>query len=523
MSCFTSLEPRLASLSEAPSAFARFARAASKSYWRVALLCVFAASTLLAADDLPSQMKTVLGAYMAVEQNAADPVDMQQVLYQGAIPALLRTLDPHSIFFDPDQFEQLRKMEQSTQKGFGSVVSLLPGRVIILQTLPGTPSAKAGLVPGDEILAINGYLISRLDLEQLTELLSQSRQRPAQLDVRRAGATRLMHLTLIPEDMQSPSVERAFFVGAGIGYVRVGSFDRSTAAEIRQAIEKLGGDHLAGLVLDLRNNPGGVVDSALDTAALFLEPGTKIFTVRGRNVPEKIEVVPALAKPYKFKLAILINEKTASAAEIVSGAMQDQDRATILGTTSFGKGLVQSVYPLSAGAGLALTTALYYTPSGRSIQKPLDVQRPEDAGTFALGAVTAHPNQQTEFHTSKGRNVAGGGGIHPDVEVGPPEMNRLRAALEASGSFPNFATEYLRDHKVNGDFEVSPQVLNAFQVFCSDRSIQPSLSDWLTEQDFITNRLKTEIFNQAFGVEKGDEVEAQRDPVIRKALQVLGA
>ena len=239
---------------------------------------------------------------------------------------------------------------ESTQKGFGSVVSLLPGRVIVLQTLPGTPSAKAGLAPGDEILGINGYLISRLDLDQLTQLLSQSRQRPAQLDVRRPGASRVMHLTLIPEDMQSPSVERAFFVGAGIGYIRVGSFDENTGSEIRQAIEKLGGDRLAGLVLDLRNNPGGVVDAALDTASLFLQPGAKIVTVRGRNVPEKTELVPALAKPYDFKLAILINEKTASAAEIVSGAMQDHDRATILGETSFGKGLVQSVYPAHAPA-----------------------------------------------------------------------------------------------------------------------------------------------------------------------------
>ena len=487
------------------------------------VLLALAAPALLAADDLPSQMKAVVNAYSLAEQNAADPVSMESVFYQGAIPSLLRTLDPHSIFFDPDQFEQLRKMEQSTQKGFGSVVSLLPGRVIILQTLPGTPSAKAGLLPGDEIMAINGYLISRLDLDQLTELLSQSRQRPAQLDVRRSGTARLMHLTLIPQDMQSPSVERAFFVAAGVGYIRVGSFDQSTGNQIRQAIEKLGGEHLAGLVLDLRNNPGGVVDSALDTASLFLDSGTKIVTVRGRSVPEKTEVVPKLAKPYRFKLAILINEKTASAAEIVSGAMQDEDRAVILGSTSFGKGLVQSVYPLSNGAGLALTTALYYTPSGRSIQKPFEVQRPGEGGGFALGATTEHPNQQTEFHTAKGRVVAGGGGIHPDIEVGPAEMDRLRAALEASASFPNFATEYLRDHKITPEFEVTPQVLNAFQVFCSDRSIQPSLSDWLSEQDFITNRLKTEIFNQAFGVEKGDEIEAQRDPVIRKAVQTLGA
>src|SRR5581483_10050839 len=210
----------------------------------VALLC---AATLLGADDLDSQMKSFIDAFAAAEANAADPVSTEDVLYQGAIPGLLRVLDPHSSFFDPGQFEQLKKMQASTQKGFGSVVSLLPGRVIVLQTLPGTPSAKAGLAPGDEILGINGYIINRLDMEQLTELLTVTRQRQAQLDVRRGGVPRILHFTLTPEEMQSPSVERAFFVGAGIGYIRVSSFDEKTAADLKAAIEKLGGDRLAGL------------------------------------------------------------------------------------------------------------------------------------------------------------------------------------------------------------------------------------------------------------------------------------
>ena len=179
---------------------------------RLAAALLVAAATLPAQDDLDRQMKSVIDAYALVEQNAADPVSSEQAFYQGAIPGLLRRLDPHSVFFDPGQFEQLKKMEASTQKGFGSVVSLLPGRVIVLQTMPGTPSAKAGLAPGDEILAINGYVISRLDLDQLTELLSQSRQQQAQLDVRRPGTNGLMRLVLTPEEMQAPSVERAFFL-----------------------------------------------------------------------------------------------------------------------------------------------------------------------------------------------------------------------------------------------------------------------------------------------------------------------
>ncbi len=478
-----------------------------------ALLC--SATLLWAQDDLDLQLRGIIGAYALAAENAADPINSEQALYAGAIPAMLRKLDPHSVFFDPEQFEQLKRMESSTSKGFGSVVSILPGRVIVLQTLAGTPSQKAGLSPGDEILAINGYIVGQLDTEQLPQLLEQSRQRQARLDVRRPGVPSLMHFTLTPEEMQSPSVDRAFFIGAGIGYIRVTSFDEKTAQETKTAIEKLGGDRLAGLVIDLRNNPGGVLKAAVQMVSLFLQPGMKIVTVRGRHVTETTENVPTIATPYGFKLAILVNEKSASAAEIVSGAMQDHDRATILGVASFGKGLVQSVYPLTQGTGLALTTALYYTPSGRSIQKPLDAAR------FGLGAATAHPNKESEFRTDKGRLVTGGGGIQPDIVVYPPDTNRLRTVLDASASFTNFATEFLRDHKIDAEFEVTGEMLDQFRVFVSDREIRPSVAEWSAEREFFSNRLKTEVFNQAFGVEKGDEVEAQRDPVILRALAAI--
>jgi carboxyl-terminal processing protease len=468
------------------------------------------------AGELDRQMRSVLGAYAIAERNAADPITAAQAFYQGAIPGLLRTLDPHSVFFDPDQFEQLRHMESSTQKGFGSVVSLLPGRVIVLQTLPGTPSAKAGLAPGDEILAVNGYIIARLDLEQLTELLGVSRQREARLDVRRPGESRIMQLTLTPEEMQSDSVERAFFVGPGAGYIRVASFDENTPRQLKAAIEKLGGTGLKGLVLDLRNNPGGLLTAAVQTASLFLRPGLAIVTVRGRNVPEKTESVPSLATPYLCKLAILINGKSASATEIVAGAMQDHDRAAIVGEPSFGKGLVQSVFPLNEGTGVALTTALYYTPSGRSIQKPLDTSR------FELGGATAHPNVVSEFRTDNGRKVTGGGGIQPDAVVYPLPMNRLRVVLEASGSFADFAAQYLRAHQVTLDFEVTPELMDQFRVFLDERQISPSVGEWSIEADFIKSRLQEEIFTLAFGVEKGDEIQARRDPVILKAVEAMG-
>jgi carboxyl-terminal processing protease len=470
------------------------------------------------ADDVETQVRRFVDAYAAIESQAADPVEPDKAFYEGAIPGLLRRLDPHSVFFDPGQFEQLKKLETSTQKGFGSVVSILPGRIIVLQTLPGTPSAKSGMAPGDEILAINGYAIDRLDMEQMIALLTQSRQQPARLIVRSPGNSRVRELVLTPEEMQSPSVERAFLLRPGVGYLRVSSFDEKTGQHIKEAIEKLGGASLKGLVLDLRNNPGGLLPAALQTSALFLKPGQKLLTVRGRKVEEQDQKVPAGTTPYTFPVAVLINGKSASASEIVSGALQDHDRAAIVGEPSYGKGLVESVFPLSQSTGLALTTALYYTPSGRSIQRPL-----KQGAEFALSATASNPNKQAEFRTDSGRIVKGGGGIQPDYEVHPEASNRLRAVLDASASFTTFAIEYFKAHPdITKDFEVSASVLDEFQLFLSQRNIQPGVGDWSRERDFIQNRLKTEIFNQAFGVEKGDEVEAQRDAQILKALEVIG-
>lgn len=468
------------------------------------------------SSDLERALKQFLNVYAIVEDQAADPVASGKVFYEGAIPGMLRRLDPHSVFFDPGQFEQLKQMQRSERKGFGTVVSVLPGRVVVLQTMPGSPSAKAGISAGDEILAINGLQLSRLDPEQLVELLTYSRQHEVRLDVRRYGNARLMQFVLNPEELQSPSVERAFYLRPRVGYLRVSSFDEDTGKQVHDAIEKLGGAQLRGLVLDLRNNPGGVLTAAIETASLFLKPDQLMLSVKGRAVKDQQVRVPPNATPYSFPMSVLINARSASASEIVAGALQDHDRAAILGETSFGKGLVQSVFPLSDGTGLALTTAFYYTPSGRSIQKPIEDSQLEEA------TATIHA-QHGEYKTDSGRTVLGGGGITPDIPTQPDPMSRLRIALEASGSFTTFATGYTQRHPgLPQSFDVTPALLDEFRVFASEHNIQPGVGEWLRDRDWIQGRLKTEILNQAVGVAKGDEVEAQYDPQIRRAVEALG-
>ena len=356
---------------------------------------------------------------------------------------------------------------------------------------------------------MNNIELARLEFEQIVGYLSESHQHRAQLIVRRPGNARLMEFTLDPELLDSPSVDRAFMLQPGIGYIRVTGFDPQTAKQLKDAIESLGGEKLKALVLDLRDNPGGVVQTALEAASYFLKPGQKILSVKGRSIEDQSVEVPKTATPYAFPLAILVNEKTASAAEILTGALQDHDRAVVLGDPSFGKGLVQNVFPLTGNTALALTTAFYYTPSGRSIQKALP------SGHLEI------EKQAQQFHTDSGRTVTGGGGIQPDIRISQQSPSRLRVALDASGVITSFATEYIQKHEVKPDFEVTAGLLEEFQLFAGDHQIQPSVGEWATERGWLQSRLKQELFNQTLGVAKGDEVEEQRDPAVRAAIEQL--
>ncbi len=456
-----------------------------------------AQSPVAAHEELARALKQLAVVYCAVEENFADPVVPEQAFYGGAIPGLLRALDPFSTFLDPDQFRAFEDMQQSVEKGFGSVVSIAPGRVVVLQTLAGTPSARTGLAAGDEIVEINGYRLDRLEVEPLVELLRESRQREAQLLARRPGVATLLPFALTPAELASPSVARAFFLRPGVGYIKVASFEEATVEELRKAVEKLGGVKLRGLVLDLRDNPGGLLPAAIGTAAMFLKPGQVVLSIRARSgAPEEIKV-PEKSEALTFPVAALINGRSASGAEIVAGALQDHGRARIVGETSFGKGLVQRVFPLPEKSGLALTTALYFTPSGRSIQRP----------------IAELPNAAPE---------KSGGGITPDVAAALEGLTPFRVALEASSSFLNFAQQYTASRRIPAGFDVTPALLDELQAWLSERKIRPSVSEWSANRAYLRNRLKTEIYNLAFGVAKGDEVEAERDAQIQAAARALG-
>ena len=464
------------------------------------------AAELQEADSLSRQLARFVEVFNVLERKSAEPIDAAEAIYRGAIPGMLRTLDPHSAFLDPEQFESLKELQRSTEKGFGSVVSLLPGRVIVLQTLAGSPSARAGIAPGDEVVAINGLPLMQMPVEQLVAVLSESRRDRTQLMVKRPNFTRLIPMTLIPAETASPSVSRNFFLEPGLAYVKVIDFEAATARELHGEIESMGGRELKGLILDLRGNPGGIVESAVQVAALFLDARKRIVRLAGRSGPKEALTVPDGYAPYRFPMAVLIDERTTSAAELAAGALKDHGRAVLVGERSYGKGLVQSVYELGSKTGLALTTAYYLTPDETPIQRSLG-----NCGEYQL-APCGGGRSADELR----------GGIEPDMEVFPPRLSALETVLKASNSFLEFARRYMGRHQgIDESFEPTNAMLDDFQLYLSERGIRPTVSEWSTAVAFARANLKQEVLNLTVGVAKGDEVELRRDPVVRAAAAAL--
>ena len=465
--------------------------------------------------DLRDGIRTFSQIFDVVEQNYADPVNTDKAIYNGAIPGMLRVLDPHSNFFDPKSYSLLREEQKGKYYGVGMQVGPRNNKVIVIAPFVGTPAYRAGIRPGDIIAAVDGKPTDNLSTTEVAEMLKGPKGTPVKITVLREGAEKPLDFNVIRDEIPRYSVDLHFLIRPGIGYMHVSGFQETTEHEVQQALDEMG--DVKGLVLDLRQNPGGLLSEGVGVADKFLKRGQVIVSHRGRSSPEKVYKAAHGSGGKDYPIVVLVNRGTASAAEIVAGAIQDHDRGLILGETTFGKGLVQTVYPLSENTGLALTTAKYYTPSGRLIQR-------EYAGMSLYDYYYNHEGNQDPGGTHEvkltdsGRTVYGGGGITPDVKFTEPKNNRLEDALLQHYAFFNFAKHYVIAHKITKTFEVDDSVLQAFRKFLEDQKIPFTEPDMAQSLDWIKTRIKGELFIDAFGQEEGLKVSAENDPEVLKAI-----
>ncbi len=468
-------------------------------------------------------VKSFTDVYSLVEKNYAEPINGDKAdtaIYDGAIPGMLRVLDPHSNFYDPKAYARLREDQRGHYYGVGMVIQeQVDKKVYVITPYEGTPSFRAGIHPGDVISAVDGKTTDGWTSDQVAKALKGPKGTHVQVTTTRIGQAAPLVFDLVRDEIPHPSVDLKYEIRPGIGYIHLTQFQETTGDEMTEDINGFG--ELRGLVLDLRNNPGGLLSQAVDVCDHLLSKGQGIVSQRGRAYPDQNYTATHGNNGKTFPIVVLVNRGTASAAEIVSGALQDHDRALIVGETTFGKGLVQTVYNLSENTGLALTTYHYYTPSGRLIQRNYTGVSLYDYYYNHAGALPSNSTNQEVKLTDSGRTVYGGGGITPDEKVDTPEANKFQDDLLNRDVFFKFAPVYVSTHPVDKNFQVDDAVLSEFKKFLTSQNVDWNEAQITPVEDWLKTRIKEKILTIQFGQLQGLRTLADWDPEIQKAVTYL--
>jgi len=461
-------------------------------------------------------------------------------LFRRAAEGLVRELhDPHSGYLTPEKLRSLTESTTGHYAGIGIQIDVRDGWITIVAPLPGTPAERAGIQPGDRIVAIDGKSTEGWSPDDARAFLRGKSGSSVTLLVERPGVAARMPFTLARGEIRVHSVRHASMISDGVGYIDLTIFSDSSAAEVQQAVERLRGQGMKTLVFDLRANPGGLLEQGIEVADLFLDPGQPIVSVRGREAAQSF-ADGAKQKWPDLKLVMLVDEHSASASEIVAGALQDHDRAVLVGSTSYGKGSAQSVFPLvDSASALKLTTARWFTPSGRSIQKPLPKSPPDDddddaapaAGASAPDSSAELPLSKREpFKTDDGRVVYGGGGITPDLLVAPSDsMNGTRSFWRMIGAgVPKFrdaltesALAVKEAHAVRSpDFQVTDSLRQSLWRRVVAKGIKLDRTHFDSASAVVDRLLGLEIARYAFGPEAEFRRRLGDDSVIAAALEL---
>ena len=498
-------------------------------------------------------------AVSAISTNYSGEIDYEKAP-QAAIQGMLATLDPHSAYFPYTEFRKLKEDQDSRFYGIGVTIVQHRDGVYVQSAVDGTPAARIGLKYGDRILEVDGKDARDWTSEQVSKNVRGGLGEPVTLKVERAGSEAPLFFTIVRDAVPLPSIRNSYMIRPGTGYVGLtGGFQRSSDEELREAIKKLNDQGMRQLILDLRGNPGGLLDQAIEVASEFLPRGQVIVSVKGRTeYSEEMTYKSSGSDPATVPLVILINRNTASASEIVAGAIQDHGRGLIVGETSFGKGLVQRIFQLPFNTGLTLTTARYYTPYGRSLQRDYSSgslydyytrhdpnegssQPSASPGTLnsplALASPTPHPHTGQAVTTAAGRVFYGGGGITPDIEVketinNPARLRIAEAAFHFTRQVAAGSIQGLESYKVEKvqygktvrptDFPISDRVLEAFRAYLhSHADFGVTTQQTEEELDFVKLRLRQEIITASFSNDAGARVLLDSDAQVLRALEAL--
>ena len=479
-------------------------------------------SSISSDDDLKTSLQSFTKVYDLVGDNYADKLSADKAIYKGAIPGMLRTLDPHSNFFDPKDFASMREEQHGRYYGIGMMIGAQPrtGKPMVVHPIGKSPAYRAGLRPGDLLLEVNDKRVDTMTTSQVADLLRGPKDTKVQVVVTREGVAKPLTFNLQRDEIPRNSVDEAFWVKPGVAYMHVQLFAETTGKEVEDNLKRLGEGSIKGLILDLRENPGGLLSEGVSVTGHWLDRGQVVVSHKGRAYAEKPYLARGSQYGESYPIVVLVNRFSASAAEIVAGALQDHDRAWILGDTTFGKGLVQTVYPLVDNTGLALTTQHYYTPSGRLIQRDYSNLSFLD---YYYGKRSQMSNPTDVKQTDLGRVVYGGGGITPDQKYEPPKLDSFELNVARKNSFFNYSAHYFSTHDPQFSKNWTPDeaVLNDFHDWLMKQGVSFTEADWTRDHSWLRDTLRTEMYVTAFSYEDSQRVAVEQDPEIQAAIDAM--
>ena len=455
-------------------------------------------------------------------------------LMDSAIRGMLRTLDPYSQYLDKEEAERLETTTHGSFGGIGISIGIRDGWVTVISPIEGTPAWRAGIQGGDRIIKIDGVSSEGLSLDDAMKKMRGERGTKVELSIFREGRDKPMDFTITRDIIQIKSVPYAGLLSSGVGYIRLSNFSERSREEIDGAIAKIEKQNPRGLILDLRYNPGGLLSQAVEVSEEFTPRGKKIVYTRGRDATQNRDFFSSASSPHtSYPLVILVNQWTASASEIVSGAIQDLDLGVVVGRTTFGKGLVQTVIPLTRsvrGPKLKLTTAKYYTPSGRCIQKEeqlKDGALAEDDDTDTSNTASLPDSLKAkralpEYKTEMGRTVYGGGGIFPDLELDDVKYPHIIEDLESKQLFFKYAVRYAVKHKdPPANYAISPAMRDEFGVLLKAEKFTYSPDSLAAAQHFVDTGMRRELARRYVGDEEAYRVALEDDEQVRQAAALF--
>jgi carboxyl-terminal processing protease len=497
--------------------------------WLVGGVFVFKSTQAYAVDqerktDLYSNLQLFNEVLIKLKQNYVTDLKDEDII-KAAIEGMLNSTDPHTSYFTPDEFTDFTTSTKGEFGGLGIQIDKKGDYITVVSPIEGTPAYRMGIASGDRIVKVDGVSMVGQSTDDAIKKMRGPVGTKVTITMSRPGVAEPLDFEIIREIIKIKSVPYAFKLDNGVGYIRLSQFSESTDSELKAALDTLENEKIRGLIIDLRFNPGGLLDQAIDTVNEFIGPNKLVVETKGRMPNTNRQYFTKFNRqPKDYPIVVLVNEASASASEIFAGSLQDWDAGLILGKTTFGKGSVQQLFPLSNGNGVKITTSHYYIKSGRCIHKVINdkiltgKQVTEDEKKEA--EKIAH---DTVYQTTKGRTVYGGGGITPDIEVTPDLLSNLGVELRRKNIMFNFAVDYMikHNHNVSKSFTASDELVSQLLDYAKKQDVKFTQADIDSTTAYIKNALTSEIISKQYGEQEGYKISIRQDTQLQKAIELF--